>query len=94
MVIDDVCVPELFAEHYKTLFAAPYVYPILLVPSVEALTERITERGGPYVEFFVDQAIPYVATLIEAMPKEGWTVLDTSEWTIEQTADEVLNSLA
>ena len=90
VVIDDVCVPELFIEHYVALFEQLNVHRVLLNPSAAALTERITRRGGPYAEFFVTQAIPYVSGLIAAMPKDGWIVLDTSDWSIEQTVAAVL----
>lgn len=93
VVIDDVCVPEQFVEHYEALFDERNMYRILLDPSAEALTERITNRGGPYVDFYVEQAIPYVASLIVAMPKEGWIVLDTSDWTIDQTVAQVQTCL-
>jgi predicted kinase len=93
VVIDDVCIPELFTEHYAALFAQPNVHRVLLNPSREVLAERITQRGGPYAEFFVQRGIPYVSGLIEAMPKQGWIVVDSSAQTIEQTLHTVMNSL-
>ena len=93
VVIDDVCIPESFTEHYQTLFGDPEVYRVLLNPGSDALTRRVRERGGPYADFFVEKGIPYVTGLIEAMPKQGWTILDSSDWTVEQTVDEVMAKL-
>ena len=31
--------------------------------------------------------------LLEPMPKDGWVVLDSGEWTIEQTVHEVLSNI-
>lgn len=91
-IIDDVCVPNEFADHYKTLFDDPTVYKVLLLPTSSALIERIKKRNGPFDEFLID-AVPWLYSYLEPMPKEGWIVLDSSDWTIEQTVQEVLKRI-
>lgn len=85
VVIDDVCIPESFTQHYSELGDHPNVTRVLLNPSRDVLIERITQRGGPFVEFFVNQGVDVVLGLIDAMPKQGWLVVDSSNLSIEQT---------
>ncbi|NJN80900.1 MAG: AAA family ATPase [Caldilineaceae bacterium] len=89
VVIDDFCWPPNFPEYYADLFDNPEVHRVLLLPSQSALVERVTKRGGPFADVFVKNT-PYVYSYLEAMPKEGWIVLDSSDWTVEETVHEVL----
>ena len=89
VVIDDVCAPSSFVEQYEALFKNPRVRRILLFPKVHALIERMKERAGPYDDILVEY-VPEMYKYLEAMPKDGWVVLDSGEWTIEQTVHEVL----
>lgn len=89
VVIDDFCWPPNFAEYYAALFENPAVHRVLLLPTQSALAERITKRGGPFADVFVKNT-PYVYSYLESMPKDGWIVLDSSDWTVEQTVHEVL----
>ena len=89
VVIDDFCWPPNFPEYYAALFENPAVHRVLLLPNQAALAERIVKRGGTFADVFVKN-IPYVYDYMEAMPKAGWIVLDSSDWTIEQTVHEVL----
>lgn len=90
VVIDDVCVPANFAEQYATLSKIPAAHRVLLVPKAPALVERIKKRAGPWDHILVDK-VPQVYNYLEAMPKDGWIVLDSGDWTIEQTVHEVLS---
>ena len=90
VVIDDVCVPSNFVEQYAALFEIPEVKRVLLYPKAEIVVERIKQRGGPL------EHIPYVPVIysfLDSMPKDDWIVLDSSEWTIEQTVNEVLSTI-
>lgn len=89
VVIDDFCWSPNFPECYAALFDNPAVQRVLLLPTQAALVERITKRGGPFADVFVKNT-PYVYSYLEAMPKEGWIVLDSSDWTVEKTVHEVL----
>lgn len=91
VVIDDVCVPPNFVEHYSALFQVPETQRVLLLPKASIVMERIEQRGGPLEHI---QYVPEVYDFLDSMPKDGWIVLDTSEWTIEQTVDEVLSRIA
>jgi deoxyadenosine/deoxycytidine kinase len=90
VVIDDVCVPNNFIEQYAELFANPQVQRILLYPDASRVIERITKRGGPMEHM---QYVPVIYDFLETMPKDGWIVLDSSKWTIEQTVKEVLSNI-
>jgi predicted kinase len=90
VVIDDACAPPNFVEQYAVLFEMPEVHRVLLYPKAPVVIERIKQRGGPL------EHIKYVSVVyhyLDVMPKDGWIVLDSSEWTIEQTVNEVLSNI-
>jgi chloramphenicol 3-O-phosphotransferase len=92
VVIDDVCVPDEMVDQYASLFANSLVHRVLLMPTLEALTERVLARGGPFAEFFVEYA-PTIYGYVERLPLDGWIVLDTSDWSVEQTVQEVMSRI-
>ena len=92
VVIDDVAVPAAFAEHYAALGMGAHVHRVLLLPTAEALIRRLRARGGPYDGVLVDE-VPWFYSYLEPMPKGGWLVLDSSEWSIEQTVQAVLHGI-
>lgn len=91
VIIDDVCVPSNFADQYAVLFEIPEVQRVLLYPKASVVVERITHRGGPMEHI---NYVPMIYDFLDSMPKDGWIVLDSSEWTVEQTVNEVLSSIA
>jgi deoxyadenosine/deoxycytidine kinase len=91
VVIDDVCVPSNFVEQYAALFKIPEVHRVLLYPKAATVIERIKQRGGPFEHI---QHVPVIYNFLDTMSKDGWIVLDSSEWTIEQTVKEVLSNIA
>ena len=92
VVIDDVCLPETFADHYTSLFENPTAKRILLMPTQDVVINRIKKRAGLWDEMLVNY-VPGFYTYLEPMPKDGWIVIDSSEWTIEQTVQEVLSKI-
>ena len=92
VVIDDVCVPDNFPDYYKSLFTDDAVRRVLLMPTREALVKRMEKRAGPFDKFLVN-FIPWFYSYLEPMSKTGWIVLDSSDWTIEQTVDELLDRI-
>ena len=92
VVIDDVCIPPNFAEQYASLFEIPAAHRVLLFPKAPALIERIKKRAGPWDHILVRE-VPKIYSYLEPMPKDGWIVLDSGEWTIEQTVHEVLSNI-
>lgn len=98
VVVDDVCVPECFADQFTELFnhdAADSitVYKVLLMPQRTVVNERVRQRGGPYAQLFIEHGTPWIYSYIEPMPKAGWIVIDSSNLTIEQTAEAVLQRI-
>ena len=90
VVIDDVCAPPNFVEQYAALFEIPEVHRVWLYPRASVVIERIKQRGGPLEHI---NYVPAIYKFLDSMPKEGWIVLDSSEWTIEQTVNKVLSNL-
>ena len=82
IVIDNVCSPPNFAEQYAEPFKTPLVHRVLLFPKGPTLIERMKKRAGPWDPILVD-AVPMVYSYLEPMPKDGWIVLDSGDWTIE-----------
>lgn len=91
VVIDDVCVPADFPDHYTALLERVRVHKVLLLPSQSALVERLRLRGGAYDQDILAH-VPWIYANLGAMPKDGWTVLDSSEWTVGETLAAVLAS--
>jgi len=91
VVIDDVITPN-FVEQYAALFEIPGVHRVLLYPKASAVIERVKQRGGPWDHVLID-FVPLSYDLLGPMPKDGWIVLDSGEWTIEQTVHEVLSNI-
>ncbi|MEP7134791.1 MAG: AAA family ATPase [Chloroflexota bacterium] len=92
VVIDDVCVPYMFADHYTALFENSQAQRILLMPKLETLIERIKQRGNQWDHVLVE-VVPEIYSYLDPMPKDGWIVLDSSAWTIEQTVQKVLSRI-
>ena len=90
--IDDVCVPDNFPDYYKSLFTDNAVHRVLLMPTSDALVQRMEKRAGPFDKFLIN-LVPWFYSYLEPMPKTGWIVLDSSDWTIEQTVDELLDRI-
>ncbi len=90
--IDDVCVPQFFSGQYAELFENRSVFRVLLMPSQDALIDRLKKRAGPF-DAHMMAAIPLIYAYLEPMPKDGWIVLDSSRWSAEQTFQEVLKRI-
>ena len=93
IVIDNFCSPPNFAEQYAEPFKTPLVHRVLLFPKGPTLIERMKKRAGPWDPILVD-AVPMVYSYLEPMPKDGWIVLDSGDWTIEQTVQQVLSKIS
>lgn len=90
VVIDDVCVPSNFIEQYRELFEIPEVRRVLLYPKTDIVIERIKQRGGPFEHI---PYVPMIYSFLDSMPKDNWIVLDSSDWTVEQTVNEILSKM-
>jgi predicted kinase len=93
-VIDDVCIPGHFPDHYGDLFAEPRVTRVLLNPSRSALEARIRARGAPWDQFFLESdALDWTYSQLAVVPLDGWLVIDSSQQSITETTIAVLNAL-
>jgi predicted kinase len=90
-IIDDVCIPEHFAQDYAALPAQETVRRILLKPTQQALLDRLAKRNAPFDQFLAGFA-PWVYACMDAIPQAGWIVLDSSNWTIEETIEQVVRA--
>ncbi len=63
------------------------------MPQRAVLIERLRQRGGPNTEIFIEHGVPWIYGYLEPMSKEGWIVIDSSNLTIEQTAEAVLQRI-
>jgi hypothetical protein len=59
------------------------------LPAATSLIERIQKRGGPWEKALIKE-VPWLYSYLDPMPKDGWIVLKTGDWTIEKTVSEVL----
>jgi chloramphenicol 3-O-phosphotransferase len=88
VVIDDVCVPEHFAADYAALPDAPTNVRVLLRPTQETILKRLKERNGPFDQILAGH-VPWIYSCMDAIPKSGWVVLDSSNWSVEETIEQV-----
>jgi predicted kinase len=88
VIIDDVCFPPEFREHYTSLLQAGKSRAVMLLPTLETVVERMRIREGPWDHVLVN-LVPDLYRNMKPLPETGWTVLDSSEWSIEETVTEV-----
>lgn len=89
VVVDDVALPPVFHRCYAQV---PGLHKVLLLPSVEALIDRLQNRRAVYDELFKNQAAMLHA-MLASLDMTGWTVLDTSRHSVEDSVSAVLESL-
>lgn len=89
VVVDDVALPPVFHRCYAQ---AQDMHKVLLMPSVEALLERLAQRRAVYDELFAQQA-SMLHSMLASRDMSDWTVLDTSNQSVEETVSAVLASL-
>jgi adenylate kinase family enzyme len=94
IVIDDVCVPAHFEDHYVELFAEPMVHRVMLKPTWVALESRMRARAGPWDELLLSSgAAAWCYEGLEQMTLEDWVVVDSSGQSADETAEAVRKSL-
>lgn len=94
LVIDDVCVPPHFEEHYRGLFADLPVHRVMLKPTMLALEARVRARGGAWDDVLLSSgAIPWCYERLERIALDGWTVIDSSDQLVEETVETVAGAL-
>jgi predicted kinase len=94
MVIDDVCVPAHFEDHYVELFAEPLVHRVMLKPTWAALERRMRARQGPWDALLLSSgAAAWCYEGLKQMTLKDWVIVDSSAQTAEETAEAVRESL-
>jgi predicted kinase len=94
VVIDDVCVPAHFEDHYVDLFTEPLVHRVMLKPTWVALEGRMRARQGPWDELLLASgAAAQCYAWLERLTLDNWLVLDSSGQSADETAAEVRESL-
>lgn len=94
VVLDDVCVPEHFEDHYADLFADPLVHRVMLKPTWVALEGRMRARNGPWDELLLSSgAAAWCYEGLERLTLENWVVIDSSSQSADETAEQVRHSL-
>ncbi len=81
--------PEIDTSHYGGLVEDPSVVRVVLRPSLAVALERNRSRGNAPADFLT-QAIPVLHEVQARGLREGWTVIDTSELTVDETVERVL----
>ena len=90
VVIDDVCVPAHFEDHYVDLLSESRVHRVMLKPTWVALEGRVRQRQGPWDELLLSSgAAAWCYAGLERMTLENWVVLDSSGQSADETAAEV-----
>ena len=81
--------PAIDTSHYGGLVEDPSVVRVLLRPSLAVVLERNRSRGNALADFLA-QAIPVLYEVQERGLRDGWTSIDTSELTVDETVERVL----
>jgi predicted kinase len=89
VVVDDVAIPPVFATCYPR---QPGLHRVLLMPSIEAILQRLAGRGAVYDATFT-AAAPELHGYLASLDKAGWTVFDTSAWSVQETVERVIASI-
>lgn len=99
VVIDDFWDPNGQLAEYNPLFREAIVHKILLYPSQRTAEERNLKRSGAgdiseYIAGGIREVYEHLRTEAVNLERRGWLILDSSEWTVEQTAQAVLRGVS
>jgi adenylylsulfate kinase-like enzyme len=91
VAIDDFWLGENPDENYNRKISRR-ITRILLLPNLETTLERVYARNPDEGSFkqTLETAIRSLQTGIEAHPKTGWLVIDSSHLSVDQTVDQIL----
>jgi hypothetical protein len=95
VVIDDVLVSGDLPALFQRRQPGGAVHPLFLCPSFD---EVIARNSARYIHFDRQAWEPVIHGLYQELsrrntPAEGWTVLDTTRWSIAQTVDTIVQRL-
>jgi chloramphenicol 3-O-phosphotransferase len=89
VILDDVAIPPVFSVCYPQ---QPGLHKVLLLPSLETTLQRLAGRGAIYDATFT-AAAPQLHAILTSLDKTGWTVFDSSAWSVEETSERVIASI-
>lgn len=93
VVVDDCLGPQrepaIDTGHYGGLVEDPAVTRVLLRPTLEVVLERNRARGNALVDFLAE-AIPVLYDVQERGLRDGWSAIDTSDLTVDETVERIL----
>jgi predicted ATPase len=81
--------PAIDTSHYGGLVEDAAVIRVLLRPSLAVALDRNNSRGNALGDFLAE-AIPLLLEVQDRGLRHGWTVIDTSELTVDETIERVL----
>jgi len=81
--------PAIDTSHYGGLVEDPLVVRVVLRPSLEVVLERNRSRGNALADFLA-RAIPVLHEVQDRGLRDGWTSIDSSELTVDETVERVL----
>ena len=79
-----------FADWYAELFADEQVVRIMLVTDGSTMVERMRRRKGPFDEELMAIGAETLGEYVATLPRVGWTVIDNTNSTLDDTVSEVL----
>ncbi len=95
VVMDDFWDPHHAAE-YRDVVRRPGVHGVLLHAPREVALQRNRVRSpgpeGDYIEGAIAHAAGIIGPVLDRLPAEGWTVIDTSALTPEATVAAILEA--
>ena len=97
-IVDDAPIPPKphFQNDYAELLADPTSVPVFLTASKEAVRARLSARGGPFDDWFLENLDEMVSAVEEALKDpvwSDWVVIDTSDLTPGDVAARILDRL-
>jgi len=76
-------------QDYADLHRDGEVHPVFLKPSLDVTLARANARGGELLPW-LGEVVPPLYRSMESHLTTGWTVIDSSDLTIDETVDEIL----
>jgi predicted kinase len=99
VVIDDFWDPNSSLSEYEALFQNPNVHRVLLFPNQQAAEARNIKRSGSseagtYIADGIRLVYASLNDVVPTLQSEGWLVVDTSDKTVEETIDHIIEYTA
>jgi tRNA uridine 5-carbamoylmethylation protein Kti12 len=95
VVIDDFWDANSKLEEYQELYYYAYTHKVILYPSQDTAHERNLKRADSadtqqYLDEGIRQTYQSLKDAIPELEADGWLVLDTTDLSVEETVDRIL----